>query len=94
MRSYVQDPGMVRRGDRRRPLEDLRVRGLVDGDAFSEKGEELRGEIELSTDRQERSIVEAIGDDFEELCMILSPMKDAIVAGGGYPRDPATMTRP
>ena len=75
-------------------LDDLRVRGLVDGDAFSEKGEELRGDIELSTDRQERSIVEAIGDDFEELCMILSPMKDAIVAGGGYPRDPATMTRP
>ena len=75
-------------------LEDLRVRGLVEGDAFTEKGEQLRGDIELSTDRQERSIVQAIGDDFEELCMILSPMKDAIVAGGGYPRDPSTMTRP
>ena len=41
-----------------------------------------------------RRFVKAIGDDFEELCMILSPMKDAIVAGGGYPRDPSTMTRP
>ena len=93
LRSYVRTRGW---SDEQidAALEDLRARGLVDGDAFSAEGEELRGDIELSTDRQERSIVQAIGDDFEELCTILTPMKDAIVAGGGYPRDPATMTRP
>ena len=60
----------------------------MDGDAFTEKGEALRGEIELCTDLQERSIVEAIGDDFEELCMILTPMKDAIVVRQGLSRGP------
>jgi Helix-turn-helix family len=93
LRSYVKTRGW---SDEQidAALDDLRERGLVDGDAFTETGEELRGDIELSTDRQERSIVEAIGADFDELCVILSPMKDAIVAGGGYPRDPSTMTRP
>ncbi len=54
----------------------------------------LRGDIELCTDLQERSIVKTLADDFEELCMILTPMKDKLVAGGGIPGRPDAMTRP
>jgi len=75
-------------------VDQLRDRGLMEGDAFTQAGENLRAEIELCTDLQERSIVRAIGDDFEELCMILTPIKDKLVAGEAYPVDPANMTRP
>ncbi len=93
LRSYVRTRGW---SDQQidDAVEDLRDRGLMDGDEFTEAGEALRVDIELCTDLQERSIVKAIGDDFEELCMILTPMKDKIVAGDGYPVDPTTMTRP
>jgi len=75
-------------------VERLRAAGLVDGDGFTNEGEALRAEIELCTDRQERSIVEAIGDDAERLFAILTPIKDAIVGAKGYPNDPANLTRP
>ena len=75
-------------------IDRLRSRGLMDGDGFSEAGEANRAAIELCTDLQERSIVEALGDDADELFTLLTPMKDAIVSGRGYPVDPATMTRP
>ena len=50
--------------------------------------------VELATDRQERPIIEAIGDDLPELLELLAPMVDAILAGKGYPGDPRTRTRP
>lgn len=75
-------------------VERLRTAGLVEGESFTPAGEQLRAEIELCTDRQERSIVEAIGDDAERLFAILTPIKDAIVAAKGYPNDPANLTRP
>lgn len=71
----------------------LREDGLIDGDGFTAAGEELRGEIEAATDRQERAIVEGLGDDAEELFGIIEPHADAILAAGGYPADPRTMTR-
>jgi hypothetical protein len=72
----------------------LRERGLIDGDTFTAAGEQLRADIEAATDRQERRIVEALGDDGEELFSILEPYADAILAAGGYPADPRTLTRP
>jgi hypothetical protein len=75
-------------------VERLRERGLLDGEAFTEAGEQLRGDIESATDRQERAIVAALGDDAEELFGILEPYADAILAAGGYPADPRNMTRP
>jgi hypothetical protein len=93
LRSYVRTRGWSEQqiDD---SLDDLRERGLMEGDEFTEAGEQLRADIELCTDLQERPIVHAIGDDFEELCMILTPIKDELVAGGAYPVDPTTMTRP
>jgi hypothetical protein len=75
-------------------LGRLRVRGLVEGDTFTEAGERLRSDIELSTDRQERPIVEALGDGADELFALLTPMTDAVLDAKGYPADPRRMTRP
>jgi hypothetical protein len=72
----------------------LRDAGVLDGDDLTLAGEALRGEIEWATDRQERPIVEAIGDDLDELLALLTPMVDAVLAGKGYPADPRRMTRP
>jgi hypothetical protein len=74
-------------------LEDLRGRGLLDGDELTPAGEELRGSIEATTDRAEVRIVEALGDDAEELFGLLQPWSKAIVDAGGYPTDPSTLTR-
>ncbi len=65
--------------------ERMRRRGYLDGDALTEAGRQLRRDIEASTDRQDRPMVEAIGEDLDELFAILEPWAEAIVAGKGYP---------
>jgi hypothetical protein len=93
LRSYVRTRGWTER-----EIEDaihrLRDRGLIDGEGFTEAGESLRAEIESCTDRQERPVVEALGDDADELLEILTPIAEAVIAAKGYPRDPRTFTRP
>jgi len=69
-------------------------RGLIEGEGFTEKGEALRASIEESTDRQERRVVEALGTDADELLDLLEPWSKAVVASGGYPSDPSSLTRP
>ncbi|ETW92881.1 MAG: hypothetical protein ETSY1_41695 [Candidatus Entotheonella factor] len=66
-------------------IDALRARGWVVGNALSEAGREGREVIEVATDIQQVSIVNAIGDDFNELVERLTPWRDAIVAGRGYP---------
>ncbi len=65
--------------------ERLVERGLVVDGAFTPEGREQREEIERATDRQCRPMVEALGDDVEELTAILSRWSTAIRAAGGYP---------
>ena len=72
----------------------LTERGLIEGGEFTTDGERVRASIEESTDRQERRVVEALGDDADELLDILEPWAKAIVASGGYPADPSSLTRP
>lgn len=60
-------------------------RGLVDGGAFTNAGRAAREEVERVTDRQCRPIVEALGDDLDELLGILRSWGQAILAAGGYP---------
>ncbi len=43
-------------------------------------------EIELATDCQEGALVEALGDDVDELFELLAPWARAVVAGGERPR--------
>jgi hypothetical protein len=68
-------------------LDRLRARHLIDGDPvnLTEGGRALRESIEVATDVQQRSIREAIGDDYEELLSIIEPWAGAIVADRGFP---------
>jgi hypothetical protein len=62
----------------------LAERGLVEGEGFTDEGRRQREEVERATDRQCRPIIDALGDDFEELLAILLPWGAAIRAAGGY----------
>lgn len=74
-------------------LARLRERRLVDGDAFTPEGEALRASIEDATDRAEQDVVDALGDDADEVVAILEPLAAAVVASGGYPVHPAAVSR-
>lgn len=65
--------------------ERLTARGYIDGDGFTPAGREAREAVELATDRQCRPIVEALGDDLDDLLGVLRPWGDAIRTAGGYP---------
>ncbi|GAC1316152.1 MAG: hypothetical protein NVSMB12_12620 [Acidimicrobiales bacterium] len=66
--------------------ERLRARGLIDGEAFTPAGHELRAEVEEITDRQLAGVVEALGDDADELFTILVGWSRRIIDAGGYPK--------
>ena len=74
-------------------IDRFRGAGYIDGDGFTAAGEAMRGEIEATTDRQERSILDALGDDADELFALLTPMTEAVIAAKGYPADPRQRTR-
>jgi hypothetical protein len=63
---------------------DLRARGLLDGGGFSDAGRELRESLEVATDQQMRSVLDALGGDVDSLLAILTPWGVAIRAGFGY----------
>jgi len=92
LNSYVRTRGWTSE-QTDRAIDRLRERGLVEGDGFTPAGQELRASIEEATDRQERAIVTAIGDDADELFALLTPWSKAIVDSGGYPADPSSLTR-
>jgi hypothetical protein len=61
--------------------ERLRGRGLFDDDDhITDAGRRVRDDVELATDRQERSVVHALGDDVDELFGLLAPWAQAVVA--------------
>jgi hypothetical protein len=72
-------------------LDGMRAKGWIEGDAFTPEGRAFRERLESETDEMEVPIVDAIGDDLDELLRILRPWTMAIVkvgiAGGGYPGD-------
>lgn len=67
--------------------ERLRVRGLLDAGGFSERRRREREQVEVTTDRQCQCIVDALGDDLDDLLAILVPWGAAVRADGGYPPD-------
>src|SRR4051812_1674240 len=62
----------------------LERRGAFAGGAFTERGRAEREAIEAATDRQCQPIVDALGDDYDELLAILVPWGAAIRDAGGY----------
>jgi hypothetical protein len=60
-------------------------RGLVADGTMTPAGRAEREAVEVTTDRQCRPIVEALGDDLDELVGILDPWGAAIRDAHGYP---------
>lgn len=70
-----------------RAVEELRARGLLDGDALSEAGRRAREEVEAATERQVQPLVVALGEDREPLCAQLQAWGDSLVAALHFPAD-------
>lgn len=73
-------------------LDRLRARGVITGGtadgepvAFTPAGSELRESIEAATDAQMAPMLDALGDDLDELVGLLAPWAGAIVQAGGFP---------
>jgi hypothetical protein len=77
--------------------ERLRSRGLVDDAAFTERGRELREDIEVHTDAQMQPALDALGDHADELFALMEPWGAAVREGRGYlasgPHDLASAAR-
>jgi hypothetical protein len=82
--SYVRTRGWSRQ-EVETAVASLRARGWLEGEQFSAAGREAREAMETTTDNQQRPIVAALGEDFEELVARLTPWRNAIIAGKGYP---------
>jgi len=63
----------------------LADRGLIAGGALTDAGHRCREGVEEVTDQQCRPIIEALGDDLDELIDVLAPWGAAIRDAGGYP---------
>ncbi|MFZ6003900.1 MAG: SCO6745 family protein [Actinomycetota bacterium] len=72
--------------------ERLRSAGLIDTGGLTEAGRSARESIELATDSQVAPAIDALGDDFDELIALLTPMAERIMAGAGYPPSPLAIS--
>ena len=67
-------------------FERLQRLGLMsDDERITDAGRAFREEVEVRTDELERPILDALGDDLDELVDHLDGWSDAIVAAGSYP---------
>jgi hypothetical protein len=68
-------------------FERLSRRGLMTGhEQLTDAGRAFREEIEVRTDELERPVIDALGDDLDELVGYLDAWSDAIIAAGSYPK--------
>jgi hypothetical protein len=65
----------------------LSDRGLLDGDGLSDAGRALRDEIEQATERQVSPVLEAIGDDLDEVVERCEGWSAQILDRGWFPPD-------
>jgi hypothetical protein len=71
-------------------FDRLKQRGLMSSDEqLTDAGRAFREEIEVRTDELERTVLDALGDDLDELLVHLDAWSDAIVASGSYPQQVA-----
>jgi hypothetical protein len=82
--SYVRTRGWTR-AEVDTAIASLQERGWIEGETLSAAGREAREAIETATDAQQLSIIQAIGEDLDELIALLTPWRDAIIAGRGFP---------
>jgi helix-turn-helix protein len=54
---------------------------------FTDAGRAVREAIEASTNAQQLPLLDALGDDYDELLSLIEPWAGQIVAANGYPTD-------
>jgi hypothetical protein len=64
--------------------ERLKSRGLVADGALTDEGRRQREAVEIATDVQCQPIIDALGDDLDELVAILTPWGAAVRGAAGY----------
>jgi DNA-binding MarR family transcriptional regulator len=65
-------------------LDRFRARDLIDRDGgLTDEGRDFRESIERATDLQEAELVDALGDDVDELFGLMAPWARAVVAAAG-----------
>jgi hypothetical protein len=65
-------------------LDGFRARGFVDAaGGLTDEGRDFREAIERATDLQEAELVEALGDDVDDLFELMAPWARAVVASAG-----------
>jgi hypothetical protein len=69
----------------------LEARGLLDGQATTDAGRKLRGDVERATDEAEHDVIDRLGDRADELFALLEPWSRAILDAKGYPADPGAL---
>lgn len=65
----------------------LQARGLLADEVLTPAGLRVREEIEERTDQMEQPILDAIGDDLEQLLTQLNQWSAACIAAGAFPPD-------
>jgi hypothetical protein len=66
-------------------IERLESRDLIADGAFTDKGRQLREQVEVNTDEQMRTVISKIGADFDLLIATLSPWSEFVRNFKGYP---------
>jgi hypothetical protein len=65
----------------------LQHRGMMTSDErITDAGRAFREEIEVRTDELERPLLDALGNDLDELLEHLDAWSEAIIAAGSYPQ--------
>jgi hypothetical protein len=59
---------------------------MGDDEQLTDAGRAFREEAEIRTDELERPVLDALGDDLEELLEHLDAWSEAIIAAGSYPK--------
>ena len=68
-------------------FDRLQRRGLMtDDEQLTDAGRAFREEIEVRTDELERPLLDALGDDLDELLDHLDAWSEAIIDAGSYPQ--------
>jgi hypothetical protein len=72
----------------------LEAKGFLLDGALTDAGKDYRRSIEDATDTGETTVVDALGDDADELFTLLQPLQEMVLDARGYPVNPAlTMNR-
>jgi hypothetical protein len=66
-------------------IDRLESRGLIAEGAFTDKGRQLREQVEINTDEQMRQVISAIGENFDLLIAMLEPWSQFVRNFKGYP---------